>query len=100
VDVLTEYSNFPGLLVDLTEISRKLDACKQQLDTVRRSVRSERDQTPCTWSLQDRLPAGTLDTIVTSYQAGTSARALAERFNISKSSVKRVLRERGVRRAK
>ena len=40
-----------------------------------------------------------LRSLVSGYSAGTTARELAEQFHISKSSVKRLLREQGIRRA-
>jgi hypothetical protein len=60
------------------------------------SVRSE--QAPRVWRVSDRLSEADLCRLVCCYRAGTTARELAEQFNISKSSVKRLLRERGVRR--
>jgi DNA-binding transcriptional regulator LsrR (DeoR family) len=50
------------------------------------------------WRVSDRLSEADLYGLVCGYRAGTTARELAEQFNISKSSVKRLLRERGVRR--
>jgi hypothetical protein len=67
----------------------------QQLETAR-SVRS--GQAPRVWRVSDRLSEADLYGLVCGYRAGTTARELAEQFNISKSSVKRLLRERGVRR--
>jgi DNA-directed RNA polymerase specialized sigma24 family protein len=61
-----------------------------------RSVRSE--QAPRVWRISDRLTEVDIHSIVSSYCAGTTARELAELFKISKSSVKQILRERGIRR--
>lgn len=63
---------------------------------VRGSVRSDRAPRP--WRVGDRLSEADVGGMVSSYQAGMTARELAEHFKISKSSVKRLLRERGVRR--
>ncbi|MGH3808287.1 MAG: hypothetical protein ACRDRU_17020 [Pseudonocardiaceae bacterium] len=46
----------------------------------------------------DRLSEADLCSLVSGYLVGLTARELAERFKISKSSVKRLLRERGIRR--
>ena len=62
-----------------------------------RSVRS--DQAPRVWRVSDRLDEADLRSLGSGYSAGTTARELVEQFHISKSSVKRLLRERGIRRA-
>jgi DNA-directed RNA polymerase specialized sigma24 family protein len=62
-----------------------------------RSVRS--GQAPRVWRVSDRLDEADLSSLVSCYRSGATARELAERFDISKSSVKRLLRERGIRRA-
>jgi transposase len=51
------------------------------------------------WRVSDRLSETDLCSLVSGYRAGTTARELAEQFNISKSSVKRLLREQGIRRS-
>lgn len=51
-----------------------------------------------TWRVEDRLSAEQLDQLVAMFTAGTPKTVLAERFNISLSSVKRLLRRYGVRR--
>jgi hypothetical protein len=61
-----------------------------------RSVRS--DQTPRLWRVSDRLDEADLGKLISCYRSGTTARELAEWFSIGKSSVKRLLRARGVRR--
>jgi DNA invertase Pin-like site-specific DNA recombinase len=61
-----------------------------------RSVRSE--QAPRVWRIYDRLSEADIRSLVSSYRVGTTARELAEQFKISKSSVKQILRERGIRR--
>lgn len=65
-------------------------------ETAARGVRSE--QAPRVWRVSERLSETDLSGLVASYRAGTTANALAEQFNISKSSIKRLLRERGIRR--
>ena len=44
------------------------------------------------WAVADRLTADGLRKVVECYRAGTTARELAEKFSISDSSVKRILR--------
>ncbi|WP_390623907.1 helix-turn-helix domain-containing protein [Fodinicola feengrottensis] len=63
---------------------------------LRRSVRS--DCAPRVWRISDRLDEAAVSTLIASYRSGVTAVELAKRFDISKSSVKRILRERSVRR--
>lgn len=60
------------------------------------SVRS--DHTSRVWRVSDRLDEADLCKLILCYCSGTTARELAEQFTISKSSVKRLLRERDIRR--
>ncbi|MGH3837476.1 MAG: helix-turn-helix domain-containing protein [Pseudonocardiaceae bacterium] len=50
------------------------------------------------WRISDRLTKADIHSIASSYRAGTTARKLAEQLKISKSSVKQILRDRGIRR--
>jgi DNA-binding CsgD family transcriptional regulator len=61
-----------------------------------RSVRSEQPRR--IWRVSDRLSEADVCDLVSCFRAGTTADELAEQFKISKSSVKWLLRERGVRR--
>lgn len=45
------------------------------------------------WRLYDRLTSEDIDTIVRLYAAGTTQKDLAAKFNISVSSIQRVLRD-------
>lgn len=47
------------------------------------------------WRLYDRLTSEDIDTIVRLYAAGTIQKNLAAKFNISVSSIQRVLRDHG-----
>jgi hypothetical protein len=46
--------------------------------------------------IEQRLPAGVLDQLVLDYQAGDKTPALAKRYDISTTAVKRLLHARGV----
>jgi DNA invertase Pin-like site-specific DNA recombinase len=48
--------------------------------------------------VRDRLTDGDIETLIADFLAGTSKRALAERYEIGMSSVKRILRKHGARR--
>jgi DNA-directed RNA polymerase specialized sigma24 family protein len=96
VELLTRYSNNSTLLDDLRHarqaaVSVDLDD-EPELGGDRRAV----GQTG--WRVADRLPADGLNEVVRCYLSGMTARALAEKFSISHSSVKRILRQAGVRK--
>jgi hypothetical protein len=96
VDLLIAYSKHLDLVSELVNAVERLRASDpRELETVR-SVRSE--QTPRVWRVRDRLNEADMHNLVSGYRTGTTARELAEQFNISKSSIKRLLRERGIRR--
>lgn len=48
--------------------------------------------------LKDRLSDEKIDELVTAFQTGVAKHALAERYGINIKSVKKLLRERGVKR--
>lgn len=50
------------------------------------------------WRVSDRLSEADLWSLIASYRAGTTAGALTEEVKISNSGVKRLLRQRGIRR--
>lgn len=50
------------------------------------------------WRVTDRLPADGLSEVVRCYRSGMTARELAEKFSISHSSIKRILRRAGARK--
>ncbi|MGH4017512.1 MAG: helix-turn-helix domain-containing protein [Pseudonocardiaceae bacterium] len=50
------------------------------------------------WSLRDRYSPEDLQTMIGLYRSGSTARQVAEAFGIGLTSMKRVLREHGVRR--
>lgn len=51
------------------------------------------------WRVQDRLSDEDVAEIIGQFRAGTAKHALAVQFGISLSSVKTLLRQRGIRRA-
>jgi helix-turn-helix resolvase-like protein len=50
--------------------------------------------------IRDRFTPEELQTMIDYYQAGTTAREVAEEYNVSLRSIKRLLRQRGVHRRK
>jgi Helix-turn-helix domain of resolvase len=93
VDLLRAYSKHSDLLFELVSKVDRLQVKDARTADADRSVCSE--QAPRVWRISDRLTEADIDSIVSSYRAGTTARELAELYKISKSSVKQILRERG-----
>lgn len=50
------------------------------------------------WSLRDRFSPEDLHTMIDLYKSGTTAKQVAEQFNVSVRSVTRLLRQHGIRR--
>ncbi len=93
MDLLRAYSKRSDLLFELASAVERLQVKDARTADTGRSVRSE--QAPRIWRISDRLTKADIHSIVSSYRAGTTAWRLAEQF---KSSVKQILRERGIRR--
>ncbi len=96
MDLLGAYSKRLDLVSELVNAVDRLRATNVQEPEKGRSVRSEQAQRP--WRVSDRLSEADLCNLALRYRAGTTGRELAEQFKISKSTVKRLLRERGIRR--
>jgi hypothetical protein len=90
------YSKRLDLLSELVSAVERVRVEGSQELVTGRSVRS--DQAPRLWRVSDRLDEADLCKLISCYRSGTTARELTQWFNISKSSVKRLLRTRGVRR--
>ena len=90
------YSKRPDLLFELVSALERLQAKDAQTADAARSVRSE--QAPRIRRICDRLSEKDIRSLVSSYHVGTTAPELAKQFKISKSSVKQILRKRGIRR--
>ena len=97
MDLLIAYSKRLDRVSELVSAVERVRVGDGQKPGAGHSVRS--DQAPRVWRVSDRLDEADLRSLVSGYSAGTTARELAEQFHISKSSVKRLLRERGIRRA-
>jgi Mor family transcriptional regulator len=98
VGVLAHYSNRPDLLDELTTVQHRLSTNAGKTDSERRSVASEAGQPSRPYRVTDRLTAQEIDALIACYQAGTSARDLAERYGLGQTTIKQLLRERKVRR--
>jgi hypothetical protein len=95
VEIIGHYSNTPRLLPDL----------RRTLEAVTTMV-IDGDQTDITatapadrrWRIKDRLTQSDLDQLVASFGQGTAIPELAERYGVSPTSIKTILRHRGTRR--
>jgi hypothetical protein len=96
VDLVGSYSNRPDLLKQLANASEALGQARA-LEAVgipeRVSVRSAAPPDTA-WRVTDRMDDEAIAELVRSFQEdGTPKRLLAERYGISESSVKRILRK-------
>jgi hypothetical protein len=95
VGVMRRYSNRPDLLEQLRRVAVIMsdgvqgDGVGAEV-TTECVIRSRR--------LRDRFSSDDLHVMIDIYQSGTTARQVAEKFGVSLRSVKRLLRQHGVRR--
>lgn len=95
VEVVRRYSNRPDLLEQLRNVAViLLDVSQDDWVGVKVTtecvIRSRR--------LRDRFSPEDLQIMIDLYRSGTTAKQVAEKFGVSLGSVKRLLRQRGVRR--
>jgi len=94
VEVLKAYSHIPSRLYDLR---KTWEVVHGQLPDEHDEDRNEEASRPRQWSMTDRLSPRDVQAIIDQYHAGTIAKDLAEKFGISLSSVRRLLRKHGSR---
>ena len=100
VDLLSAYSNHLELLEELVTLQRRLSVTANKPANERYSVCSEAGQPSRPWRVTDRLTAQELDGLIDCYRMGTTSRELAQRYSLSRTTVKRLMRVRGIRRRK
>jgi hypothetical protein len=98
VDLLARYSNTPDLLADLRTTWRVLHGPDDEGDDEPGLGGRYGQERRSPEKITERLRPADLEALIGHYRAGRTIRQLAEEFLISESSVKRVLREAGVRR--
>jgi hypothetical protein len=96
VGVIRRYSNRPDLLEQLRKVAVILSDDGQGVGTGAMDHRAE--SVVRSRRLHDRFPRVDLQAMVDLYRSGVTARRVAEEFEVSLRSVKRLLREHGVRR--
>lgn len=67
-------------------------------DTADRDRSSVQGSNVAPWRISDRFAAHDLDALADAYRSGMTSAALAKRYGMGLTSVKRLLRERGVRK--
>jgi len=97
VELLRRYSNREDLLKPLVNVMNRISSepAAQQEQV---QLPSADGPNPRAWHVGDRLSPADIKTLVRSFLAGTTIRVLAERYRISTTSVKRLLREHGARK--
>jgi hypothetical protein len=93
VDLMGPYLNRRDLADALVSAVRQLRQAQAQTGEPAFSVRST--QTSSQWRVGDRLSEADTERLIAAFTAGTSKRKLAERYGISNSSVKRLVRRHG-----
>jgi hypothetical protein len=96
VDLLARYSNHEDQLGSLLELLERM-AARDQTNVPGLEVIDDRARTP-PHCLSQRLPEGAVSTMIQRFEGGATIQAIAGEFDISPSSVKRILRGHGVRR--
>lgn len=98
----------------VSHYSKRIDLCDELACAVDRLAREQAREAsgvvtrvsvcsqtpPQTWRVADRLSPEEIDTLMESYRTGTPMQDLINRYGLSKSTIKRHLRERGVKRSK
>ena len=96
VELLRRYSNRPELLGPLVSALEKIKSGVPHDDEP--DLAPVRSNEAGVWRVADRLSPSDVSALIKSYQAGSTARLLAERYSVSTATVKRLLREHGVRK--
>lgn len=91
VDILTYYSKKSSILVDLQYAAAQLKNALLRPNDKRRSVASA-GRVGRVWKLTDKLTEEAITKIVERRRAGIAVIKIAGEFNISESSVKRIVR--------
>jgi hypothetical protein len=92
------YLNRQDLADTLVSAVRQLRQAQAQTYEQAHSVRSMPLST-VQWRLGDRLYEADMERLIAAFTAGTPKRKLAERYGISESSVKRLIRQHGASKA-
>lgn len=95
MELIAHYSNTPELLSDLRRTVEAVTTVIVEDDELDVSMTAPTDRP---WQLKDRLSSGDISELIESFRSGTTIPELVTRYGISRSSVKTLLRQRGVQR--
>jgi hypothetical protein len=98
VDLMGSYSNRPDLADALVRAVQRLRQAQRDQTSAPRSVRST-GRSERQWRVDDRLSEADACQLVAAFESGMPKWKLAERYGISESSVKRILRRHRAARA-
>jgi hypothetical protein len=93
VDLITSYSKRRDLADALVSAVQQLRQAQARGGRAAPSMRSDLSLRP--WRVEHRLSRVDVEQILVAFAAGTPKRELAERYGISESSVKRLIRQQG-----
>ena len=96
VELCRRYSNRPDLLGPLVRTWQKINQDAPAGDDS--DLAPVPGKEACVWRVADRLSLSDVQTMIGSYRSGSTARFLSERYGVSTSTIKRLLREHGVRK--
>lgn len=95
MELLAHYSNTPDLLTDLRRLVTTLSTPDDTHDNP--GLPPHPSDRP--WRVRDRLSQTDIQNILDQFRGGIPTHVLADRYSISQSSVKTLLRKHGVRRS-
>lgn len=96
VDLIRRYSNRADLQERLGQACLRLNQHDQELQQP--TLDSVSGQSSGVWRVRDRLTEDQVMQLIAEFLSGTSKRELAERYDLSFSTVKNILRRHGARR--
>lgn len=96
MELARRYPNRPDLLNPLVRVMSMIGA--EPSETADRDRPSVEGANVAPRRISDRFAAHDLNALADAYRSGTTATALATRYGMGLTSVKRLLRERGVRK--
>lgn len=96
VELLRRYSNRPDLVGPLVDVLRRINDADQD---GHETVTTIEGRTASPDYMRQIFTEQDIAELVDAYQSGTTATALAERYGVHTSTIKKKLRKQGVRRA-
>lgn len=95
MELLRRYSNRPDLVGPLVDVLRRIT---NPAEDGHETVTTIEGRTASPDYVRQILSEGDITELIAAYRSGTTAKALAERYGVHMSTVKKKLRKHGVRR--